>query len=494
MLNLIGNALDKFTGVRALLLGDIMLDKYVYGTISHISPEAPVSVLLHQEEKNMLGGAGNVFHNLIALSGKQHILFSVAGEDEYRNHLESLLNNSAKYHLYTEAERKTTVKLRLIAQRQQMIRYDIETTSPIDKKLQEKILSDYRKELEFIDVILLSDYNKGFFSKDFTQEMIYLAKKAGKLILVDPKGRDFSVYAGADFVKPNRSELMEAADQPVQTIDEITAASRSLCQKYSIGNIIVTLGEEGMLYVSGCGDKAIHVRPQYIPEIFDVSGAGDTVLAVLALSLASGTDVTTALHTANIAAQIAISKAGTAAVSPEEIMHYVHSISPEISDDNMFAKIVSLPQAKKLVQVWKNQGETVCFTNGCFDLLHYGHISSFLQAREHGDRLIVALNSDASVRKNKGPSRPIQDEKTRSALLAVLSCVDLVIVFNDTDALHLVRELNPDVIAKEGYSLEEWPEARFAQSYGGKAVFLKREDSYSTSKLVNKIAKHKEVS
>ena len=493
MTNPINHVLNKFADVRIMLLGDIMLDKYVYGNINRISPEAPIPVLRHLKEKNMLGGAGNVFCNLIALSGKQHVLFSVAGDDEYRIHLENLLINTAKYHLYTEADRKTTVKQRLIAQRQQMIRYDIETASPIGKNLQNEILSDYAKELEFVDAVILSDYNKGFFNKDFTQEIICLAKKAGKMILVDPKSRDFSFYAGADFVKPNRNELTEAAGEPVQTIDEITAASRSLCQKHSIGNIIVTLSEEGMLYVPGNGGRAVHIKPQYTPEIFDVSGAGDTAFAVLALSLASGAEIETALHTANTAAQIAISKAGTATVSPEEIIRYVHSRAPETSGDNMLSKIVSLPEAKKIVREWKNNGETVCFTNGCFDLLHYGHISSFLQTKKHGDKLIVALNSDISVKRNKGEHRPIQDEKTRASLLAVLQCVDLVIIFDDDTALRLVDELRPDVLAKEGYPLEKWQEARYAQSYGCKIVFLKREEGYSTTKLTDKIAAKKEL-
>jgi D-beta-D-heptose 7-phosphate kinase/D-beta-D-heptose 1-phosphate adenosyltransferase len=382
--------------------------------------------------------------------------------------------------------------MRLVAQGQQVIRYDVETTSPLKAELREMILEKYGEKLDSCDIVVLSDYAKGFFHGDFTQDIIQLAKKAGKPVIVDPKNRDYSVYAGADYVKPNRQELSEAVGHSVQTIDDVAAAAQSLCREHSIGNIIVTLGEDGIVCVPGNGDRAIHDKIEYTPEVFDVSGAGDTVLAVLALSIGCGIEMTHALYMANIAAQIVISKSGTAVVTPEEIIHFVHSRAIETSAGNLLNKIVTLPQAKQIVQTWKNLGETICFTNGCFDLLHYGHISSFLQARKHGDRLIVALNSDESAKKNKGAQRPVQDEKTRAALLALLQCVDLVVVFDEDTPLLMVQELRPDVIAKEGYSLEKWAEARFVQSYGGKVVFLEREDGYSTSELVEKIIKQEE--
>jgi len=493
MTNSIDHILSKFSGARILLLGDIMLDKYIYGNITRTSPEAPVPVLLHQEEKSMLGGAGNVFRNLIALGGKRHVLFTAAGKDECQIQLKKLLANTAEYHLYTEPERKTTLKLRMIAQDQQVIRYDTETVTPLCPNVRQKILNDYRKRLESADAVVLSDYNKGFFSAGFAQKIIMEARKAGKTVLIDPKNRDFSAYAGADFVKPNRKELSEAVGQPsIQTIEGLVDAARSLCRKHTIGNIIVTLGSDGMLYVPARG-KTIHAKIEFAPDVYDVSGAGDTALAALALSFASGTNAPLAMRIANTAAQIVISKPGTVAVCRDEIFHYLHNHAIGVSNGNLLNKIVTLPKAKEFARVWKNNGETICFTNGCFDLLHYGHVSSFLQARKHGDRLIVALNSDKSVKKIKGVSRPIQDEKSRSALLAVLQCVDLVVIFDDKTALRLVRELRPDVIAKEGYSAEKWPEARLVQSYGGKAVSLKRENGYSTSALVGKITKSKEA-
>jgi D-beta-D-heptose 7-phosphate kinase/D-beta-D-heptose 1-phosphate adenosyltransferase len=493
MMHSIDQILRNFTSVRILLLGDIMLDKYIYGNITRISPEAPVPVLLHQEEKNMLGGAGNVFCNLIALGGKKHILFTTAGNDEHLITLKKLLDKTAEYHLYTETERKTTLKLRMVAQDQQIIRHDMETVIPLKADTRRKILNDFGKHLESADAVVLSDYNKGFFGDGFAQKIIIAAKKAGKMVLVDPKTRDYSVYAGADFVKPNRKELSEAAGQfSISTVDGLIDAARSLCRKYSIGNIIVTLGNEGMLYVPSKG-KAVHAKVEHLQDVYDVSGAGDTVLAVLALSFASLVQVPLSMRIANTAAQIAISKSGTATVSPQEIIHHLQENEIETSDDNLLNRIVPLSMAKELVQMWKNNGETICFTNGCFDLLHYGHISSFIQARKHGDKLIVALNSDKSIKKIKGMLRPIQDEKTRAALLAVIQCVDLVIIFDEDTALHLVRELRPDVIAKEGYSAEKWPEARFVQSYGGRVVSLKKEKGYSTSALVDKIAKLKET-
>jgi len=492
MINSLDQIFSKFSGTRVLLLGDIMLDKYIYGDITRTSPEAPIPVLLYKEEKNILGGAGNVFRNLIAISGKQHILFTVAGKDVRKNILKKLLANTAKYHLYLEPERKTTMKLRMVVQEQQIMRCDEEILLPLSQNTQKEILNDFTKQLESADIVVLSDYNKGFFSDGFAQVIIKTAKKAGKIVLVDPKSRDYSIYAGADYVKPNQHELLEAAGYHyIQSIKGLTDAARYLCRKYSIGNIIVTLGNDGILYVPRNG-KTIHAEVEYTPEVYDVSGAGDTVLAMLALSLASGVRMPVSLRFANTVAQIAINKSGTATVSPEEIYNYLHNRALEISDDNLLNKIVTLSKAKELVKVWRSNGETICFTNGCFDLLHYGHISSFLQAKRHGDRLIVALNSDKSVKRIKGILRPIQDEKTRAALLAVMQCIDLVIVFDEDTAVHLVREIRPDVIAKEGYSIIEWPEAGFVQSYGGKIVYLKRENEYSTSGLVKKIAKIKE--
>jgi len=489
----IDHIFSKFSNARILLLGDIMLDKYVYGTVARISPEAPVPVLLHQEERNMLGGAGNVFRNLIALGGKRHILFTVAGNDERQIQLKKLLDDTAEYYLYIEPERNTTMKLRLTAEGQQIVRCDIETVTPLSQKTRLEILHGYAKHLDSVDAVVLSDYNKGFFSGGFAQEIITAAKKAGKTVFVDPKNPDYSVYAGADYVKPNRKELSEASGQPsIKTIDDMADAARSLCRKHSIGNIIVTLGSDGMLYVPARGE-IIHAKVEHEPDVYDVSGAGDTVLSVLALSLSAGVDVQPAMRIANTAAQIAISKSGAAVVSPEEILRYLHSRSLETFDGNLLNKIVTVPQAKIIVQAWKSKGETICLTNGCFDLLHYGHISSFLQAKEHSDRLIVALNSDKSVQKIKGVSRPIQDEKSRAALLAVLQCVDMVVIFDDDTAVSVVSELRPDVIAKEGYSVERWPEARFVQSYGGKVVSLKRENGYSTTGLVGKITQIKEL-
>lgn len=497
MINSINSILSEFSNVRVLLLGDIMLDKYVYGNIERISPESPVPVLLHKDEKDMLGGAGNVYRNLIALNGRKHVFLSAVGNDEHRFHIIELLKDikknakGAEYHLFVDSNRKTTLKLRLTAQKQQIIRYDVETASPFKPDLQEKILKKYVECLKNTDIVVLSDYNKGFFSREFTQNIIKLAKKAGKKVLIDPKNSDFSVYSGADYVTPNRKEFIEASGQPISTIDDITKAAKALCKKHSIKNIIVTLGEDGILFVPKDG-KPIHSKLESGPDVFDVSGAGDTVLSVLALSIACSAQMPQILILANIAAQIAISKSGTAIVKPEEIIHFIHNRTVKSSVGNLLNKIVTLPQAKQIVQAWKNSGETVCFTNGCFDLLHYGHISSFLQARNNCDRLIVALNSDLSVKKNKGSDRPIQDEKTRASLLAVLQCIDIVIIFDETSPLKLVKELRPDIIAKEGYSLDKWAEARFVQSYGGKVVFLKKEKGYSTSTLVKKMKSLKE--
>ena len=483
---------EKFSNIRALLLGDIMLDKYVYGSVARISPEAPIPVLLHQDEKSMLGGAGNVFSNLISLSGKHHVLLSLAGEDENLSQLKKMLNSTgAKYQLFLDPERRTSLKMRFIAQRQQVVRYDVESTGPLNRQIQAKILYEVSEEIDFVDIVILSDYSKGFFNKELIQDIIKLAKKAGKLIFIDPKDPDFSSYTGADFIKPNRKELQEASGISLKTTDDIILAARTLCEKYSIGNIIVTLSEEGMVFIPGNGDDAIHQKISHSPAFFDVSGAGDTVLAVLSLAIASGIPLVQAMQLANAAAQVVIAKPGTATLTQAEILHYLNSSGPGrdigVSGIDFSEKIVTLSQAKEIVKLWKNQGDSVCFTNGCFDLLHSGHLSSLLQAKKHGDRLVVALNNDASVKRIKGSSRPVQDEKTRASVMAALQCVDLVILFDEDTALNIVKELRPDIIAKEGYTLEKWPEARFVQGFGGKVLFLERNNGNSTSELIDRI-------
>jgi len=484
----LSDVFGKFAKARCLLMGDVMLDRYLYGSVRRISPEAPVPVLDHKDEKLMLGGAGNVFRNLIAMGGDRHVLMSVTGNDRDSIQIKDLLDDAQGCYLYTEQGRRTTVKTRLISKSQQIVRYDEESTEPLGAQLRERVLADMRGELAHADIVVLSDYGKGFFGGGFMQEIIRLCKSARKPIIIDPKCADYSVYGGADFVKPNRKELSEAAGRPLRAMGDIVGAARALCRENSIGAMIVTLSKEGMVYVPGCGGDAIHSGIKEAPTVFDVSGAGDTALSVLALSIAAGIHMPDALDIANAAAQVVVAKAGTAAARPEDISTYMCGRDAAAP----LEKQASPFRAREIVQAWRGRGERVCFTNGCFDLLHYGHISSLMQARELGDRLIVALNSDESVRRNKGAHRPIQGEKTRAAVLSALGCVDLVVVFDDDTALPLVRDLRPDVIAKEGYSLDEWPEARLVREYGGSVAFLKREEGYSTSALIEGIAGLKE--
>ena len=479
------DVLDGFAKVSLVCLGDIMLDKYIYGHIGRISPEAPVPVIQYTTEKCMLGGAGNAFRNLISLSGSTHTVISVVGNDPEGRQVEELLRSAgSRFFLVKQDGRTTTTKSRLIASSgQQVLRLDKEDTQEFSSETYTQVLDAFEKVLPGADLVLLSDYGKGFFTKGLLQEIIGRCSRLGKKVAIDPRGSDFAKYAGAFLIKPNRRELHDATRMPVESIDEVIEATTRMLTECDIANAIVTLSGDGMVHVSRDG-RALLDKPVDTREVYDVTGAGDTALSAISLGLAAEAPFDVVLQIANMASQIVVGKAGTATASGNEIRELLR-----LRDARMSAvgKVVDLATARSIVERWRESHQTVCFTNGCFDLLHFGHISSFIQTRKHGDKLIVGINSDSSVRRYKGPSRPLQDEMTRAAIVASLQYVDLVVRFDEPTAIDLVKALKPDVIAKEGYELNAWPEAQYVKSYGGKVVFLKRELGYSTSEIVKKI-------
>ncbi|OCG10410.1 hypothetical protein A9G24_10360 [Gilliamella sp. App6-5] len=482
--------LDKFKYTKVTVIGDIMLDRFLYGTVDRISPEAPVPIFKLDREEVMLGGAGNVAANLAKLGCKPTFLGFV-GCDVNGKLVASLLKSAGSHsHLYSLKNHPTIIKTRFIANHNHLLRADEEKLLPFIPELLPKFYKLVMQAIKMTDIVLLSDYNKGILNQETTQMIINLCNEFNIPVIVDPKGNDYSKYRGATLIKPNIKEFFDATGirlnpEKADFDDELKRGADIIFQRYGIKNIIVTLSEYGMAYIS-CEDKNCIVKiPTEAKEVFDVSGAGDTSLATLGIALGAKIPLAQAMQLANIASGIVVGKLGTATVSFEELKHKLSAkkYQNHCCDTN---KYISLKEVKPIIRNLQKQGKKIGFTNGCFDLLHLGHLSSLTQTKKLCDILVVGVNSDESIKKYKGNDRPIQDQNTRATLLASLEFVDYVIVFNDDDASCLVDELRPDIIAKEGYSVDNWPEAQKVIGYGGKAIILERVEGYSTSQLVAK--------
>ncbi|MGN0855329.1 MAG: PfkB family carbohydrate kinase [Kiritimatiellia bacterium] len=476
---------------RILVVGDLMLDRFVQGEIERISPEAPVPVFRWGAEREMLGGAGNVVANLHAL-GVAPALVCRTGADAEADRAEALLRAAGAELLAVRSEAVPTIrKTRFVAKGHHVLRMDREKVAPLTAEEERQLLMAIERALPNFDLVVFSDYAKGIFSTSFATKAIACCRAAGKRVFIDPKGKDYRKYGGATLVKPNRKELEAVcgvAFDPTAAnfLDEVIRCTRKLLDACGIERAVVTLSEKGMVYVSRDAAETVYL-PTEGREVCDVSGAGDTTMAVLAAARATGASFRRAMELANVAAGIVVGKVGTAVVTPGELQAALDAKRSLVLPFER--KVLSRGELPALVRAWQAQGLKVGFTNGCFDCLHCGHLSSLYQAKEHCDRLVVALNGDASVRRLKGPSRPIQDQRTRSFVLAGLELVDAVVLFDEDTALPVVEEIRPDVIAKEGYAIDRWPEARFVTGYGGKAVTLQRVEGYSTSSMVERMAK-----
>jgi D-beta-D-heptose 7-phosphate kinase/D-beta-D-heptose 1-phosphate adenosyltransferase len=387
----------------------------------------------------------------------------------------------------------TIVKTRVIANNNHLLRIDQEKLMPFDESLLPKFERIVRAAVKWSDIILLSDYNKGCLIPVVTKMIIRVSRSLNKPIIVDPKGNNYEKYSYATLVKPNLKEFNEVCGQKLTPVNdgfysEVTDCAKSLFSKYHIENLLVTLSERGMMHLSSNDPENYVQIAATAKEVFDVSGAGDTVIATLGAALGCGMTIQESMKLANIAAGIVLAKLGTATATAEELKTAVdEQLTSSKSCDNKRSKIVSLEQAKDVVCELHRANKKIGFTNGCFDCCHFGHLSSLMQAKRLCDVLIVAVNSDSSVKRYKGADRPIQDERTRSTLLASLEFVDYVIVFEEDSPIHIVEALHPDIVAKEGYTLDKWPEGRCVINYGGRAVTLERENGYSTSELVKKM-------
>lgn len=472
-----------FTGARVLVVGDVMLDRFVYGGVERISPEAPIPVMQAEREIVMPGGAGNVARNIAAL-GAEVVLIGLVGDDGAADELNDVLTleRGVDARLVVDEARRTIEKIRFIGSRQQLLRVDHENRAASTPAAIDTLVDAAKEALADCAVLVLSDYAKGALPDRVITALIIAAKTAGKPVLVDPKGSDYARYRGAYLVTPNRAEAALASGENCADDASAVKAGRKLVETAGIANVLVTRGAAGMTLVQG-GDAPLHLAAE-AREVFDVSGAGDTVVAVIAAALAMKRPLSLAARLANIAAGIVVAKVGTAVVHPDELRQALHMPDPHGID----AKVVSRQQARERVDAWRLRGERIGFTNGCFDLLHAGHLALLSEARAGCDRLIVAINADSSVRKLKGETRPVQDEKHRARLLAALGLVDLVIVFPEDTPIPLLEMLKPDLLIKGGdYGIDQVVGADIVQAYGGEVRVSRLVAGHSTTATIQKL-------
>lgn len=465
---------------RVLVLGDVMLDRYIWGQVDRISPEAPVPVVHAARQNERPGGAANVAMNIAGL-GAQAMLFGFCGDDGDGAALQQCLAGSGvEAQLTRVAGHPTTAKLRILGGKQQMLRLDTERVDGYPAGAFAELVAAVRKHLAQADAVVLSDYAKGVLTPEVCEAVIAAARERGIPVLVDPKHRNLERYRGATTICPNLGELSLATGIPTREFEQLLRAGQTLARELGVAYLTATLSEKGIAVLR---PDAQFIAPAQARQVFDVSGAGDTVIATLALALAGALEIETAVQLANVAAGIVVGKVGTVPVTRDELLT---SLTPEIGLKAQ-EKVLGLEALKVRAAAWRSAGEKIVFTNGCFDLLHIGHITLLEDARREGDRLVVGINSDASVRALKGPTRPIVGERERGRILAALAAVDAVIVFDQPTPLELIVALRPDVIVKGGdYREETVVGAKEVRSWGGSVKIVPTVEGFSTTKLIAK--------
>lgn len=473
---------QSLSQARLLCIGDIMLDDFIRGTVERMSPEAPVPVLRLQEKITTLGGVGNVVRTLAHL-GAQTRLLTVVGQEGKAGKIETLLQElpgKQASHLLQDPLRQTTQKTRYICGSQHLLRVDQEERFPLSADLEDQLIVLVRRYLPTVDGLIFSDYQKGVLTPRVLKTLIPEAQEKGKKIIIDPKGRAYEAYQGAHVLTPNCHELAEIVGLPTSLDDQVVKAAQMLFKQVDVEAILVTRGAKGMSLVTQKGN-ILHA-PTQAREIFDVSGAGDTVAATFGAAVAIGAPFEQAMHLANTAAGLVVRKVGTATVSHEELEEALVA-----ERTGSVSKIASLNQAQDILARWRVKGCRIGLTNGCFDLLHKGHLFLLEQSKAICDRLIIALNSDVSVSRLKGPQRPFHTEDTRSAVLAALPLVDLVVIFSEPTPLALIQALKPDVLIKGAdYTVEQIVGSSFVQSYGGEVVLVPLLPGHSTTQTVRR--------
>lgn len=479
--------LEQNLAPRILLLGDVMLDRYLFGDVERISPEAPIPVLRIGRQEHRLGGAGSVA-SMVATLGAKTTLASMVGDDPEGRIVRQLLEQIGvdASAVLTVSDRCTTVKERLLGRAQQryphqMMRVDRETDTPIAPATADDLMAAIARCLDSADLVLISDYNKGICKGDVIPRVVALAQAAGVPVLTDPvKGADYRRYAGCACITPNRVEAAAATGLGIRTPEDgLTAAQRLL--DFGVKSAIVTLDRDGMAWADRSG--AARLFPARAREVCDITGAGDMVLATLGYVVAAGGPMDVAIEIANAAGGVEVERLGVVALSRREILAELGGHAHASAN-----KIVPLEQLDFQLSRIRQTAQRLVMTNGCFDLLHPGHVACLQEARRQGDCLLVALNSDRSVAELKGPGRPIVDEQGRAQMLAALDCVDYVVIFDDVSVASLVQRVLPDVLAKGGqYAVEQMAGHEAVLRNGGRVVPLPMKEHYSTTALVQRI-------
>ena len=462
-----------------LVVGDAMLDVYVDGAVERVSPEAPAPVLRHSGDRRLAGGAANVAANIARLGAAVRLIAPVGADDEAARLADLLARAGIGFDAIVDSARPTTVKTRVMSGAHQLLRVDRETTRPSPSDVEDEILARIAAALPNVQALVLSDYAKGALTDRVLAGAIAAARARGKPIFVDPKRRDFSAYAGATLITPNRGELALAANLPCDSDQEIEIAARKLIAATGAA-ILVTRSDKGMSYFAA--DAPPFHMPTKARQVFDVSGAGDTVIATIACCRTGGLPIEQTMRIANLAAGIVVGKAGAATASWEEIRDAdERDLPPSLRK----GALANWDEAAAIREHWRREGLNVGFTNGCFDLLHPGHIETLRYAARHCDRLIVGLNSDASTRRLKGPSRPVQDEAARAIVLGAIHCVDLVVLFEEDTPQALIAALRPDTLVKGAdYAESEIVGAEIVKAAGGRVLRAPVLDGLSTTGLI----------
>ncbi len=477
--------LSAFQTVHVTVLGDVMLDRYVFGDVERVSREAPIPILRFQHADDMLGGAGNVARNVVHMGGRS-TLIGVVGEDTTGRTLVEAAEREPGLtaSIASDASRRTTLKTRFVAQGQQLLRVDEEAVDAVDPILSKNLSARVEAALGEAQALVLSDYAKGVLTEESISSALKIARHRGAIVLVDPKSRDLRRYAGATVITPNAPEAAQATGIDCDDDESATRAARSIAATTGCPFVVITRGAQGMTILSdaqGAG-QVVHL-PTEVRQVYDVSGAGDTVVAAFALALTVGAPIERAARIANLAAGIAVGKAGTAAVDATELRRAINASSVLAND----TKVVDLETAAGMVRAWRSERLRVILTNGCFDLLHPGHVGLLQKAKALGDKLIVAINSDESIKRLKGPGRPVQNEAARAVVMASIAPVDLVVIFPEDTPVKVIEAIRPDVLVKGAdYTIEQVTGGDIVQAYGGRIVLVPLEKGHSTTNAIRK--------
>jgi D-beta-D-heptose 7-phosphate kinase / D-beta-D-heptose 1-phosphate adenosyltransferase len=489
ILNLLEGGFSQF---KVLVIGDIMLDRYIHGEVERISPEAPVPVIRHAQRYERAGGAANVAMNLAGL-GCQTFLSGFWGNDSEQGELAAILDRAGIDTAGVVLSSLPTIsKTRIVGRMQQLLRLDIESRDLPPAVEAQRLLERTTALVTKVHAVILSDYAKGALSNALCEAVIRAARSAGIPILADPKTPDFSKYSGATSVCPNLGELSQATGISVQLTEELLAAGQALVAEHDFKFLTVTMSEKGISVLrraseASDGIAGVYYSPARAREVFDVSGAGDTVIATLTASLAAGLQIESAVELANLAAGIVVGKVGTVPIASHEL---VAALTPS-SGVRAGEKILDLERTKLRVAEWRASGETIVFTNGCFDLLHVGHITLLEDCRRFGSKLVLGLNADSSICRLKGPTRPIVGERERARVMAALAAVDAVVLFEEDTPLELIRALRPNVLVKGGdYTIETVVGHEEVIAAGGRVEIVPTVEGFSTSNIVKKLTGH----